>query len=118
MTAVLAKNVLSGRQKKPAGLLKKSEKIFLVADDVYENYIEYLEGLGTERSHVQLEDMHGDIMGEFFIATLEIDEGTNTATVNIGTDVVTADQTGDPANLDIFTDFGHQGLSSLLLLRS
>ena len=40
----------------------KSDKVLLVADDVYENYIEYLEGLGTERSHVQLENSHGDIM--------------------------------------------------------
>ena len=40
----------------------KAGKIFLVADDIYENYVEYLEGLGTERSHVQLEDSHGDIM--------------------------------------------------------
>lgn len=34
----------------------KNNKIMLVADDVYENYIEYLEGLGTERSHLQLEN--------------------------------------------------------------
>lgn len=39
----------------------KGEKVLLVADDVYENYIEYLEGLGTERSHVQLENSNGDI---------------------------------------------------------
>ena len=40
----------------------KTDKVLLVADDVYENYIEYLEGLGTERSHVQLENSNGDIM--------------------------------------------------------
>ena len=40
----------------------KASKILLCADDVYENYIEYLEGLGTERSHVQLEMKNGDIM--------------------------------------------------------
>ena len=34
----------------------KANKIFLVADDVYENYITYNEGLGTERSHTMLLD--------------------------------------------------------------
>ena len=42
--------------------IPKANKIFLVADDIYENYIVYLESLGTERSHVQLEDSHCDIM--------------------------------------------------------
>ena len=34
----------------------KANKVFLVEDDVYENYIEYNESLGTERSHTMLLD--------------------------------------------------------------
>jgi len=33
----------------------KNEKVFLVSDSVYENYEDYLETLGTERSHMLLE---------------------------------------------------------------
>lgn len=39
-----------------------SGKIMLVEDAVWENYVTYQEGLGTERSHIKLEMSNGDIM--------------------------------------------------------